>query len=101
LPLHWPELPIWKLLLRPYSRNRRDTIPETPLKDSYRGTGFEEIDSWFGFSTTVLPISRLRDNVIRVPRQKRNFRFARKNEAAGAADAAAWVMSAVVDFRFR
>jgi len=29
------------------------------------------------------------------------FRIARQNEAAGAADAAAWVMSAVLDFHLR
>ena len=29
------------------------------------------------------------------------FRFTRQNEAAGAADAAAWVISAVVDFQLR
>jgi len=31
----------------------------------------------------------------------RNFRVARENEAAGAADAAAWVISAVLIFGFR
>jgi hypothetical protein len=30
-----------------------------------------------------------------------NFLFARENEAAGAADAAAWVMSAVLDLQLR
>ena len=30
-----------------------------------------------------------------------HFRVARQNEAAGAADAAAWVMSAVLDFLLR
>jgi hypothetical protein len=30
-----------------------------------------------------------------------NFRFARENEAAGAADAAAWVRSAAVVFTIR
>jgi len=30
-----------------------------------------------------------------------NFRFARENEAAGATDAAAWVMSAVLIFWLR
>jgi hypothetical protein len=32
-------------------------------------------------------------------RPRANFRVARENEAAGAADAAAWVMSAVLDFQ--
>ena len=36
-----------------------------------------------------------------IPYAKLSFWIARENEAAGAADAAAWVMSAVVDFQLR
>ena len=78
--------------------NRRGVAQETEVRGAVDGTGGKpELPPLKGLNFGLagqLPISPLLNQVDR-------FRVGRQNEAAGAADATAWVRSAVVAFTVR